>query len=170
MHFVLVACVVLFVVTGHRDGFCAGFASELCYCSNCQEGWRTQLDKSAENLRLIMTNQKLKEENNTLEDLHVLLNDRVEGLTKQVKDQESLVHKMQETIDQNNGVLEKLRSTVDKDVIRIKSLEAENKQLKDEGSKKDQLIEKLLKEAEENQSFIDEAVGEIVEKNEQISL
>lgn len=129
-----------------------------------------RLDKSAENLCLIMANQKLKEENNTLEDLRVLLNDRVEGLTKQVKDQESLVHKMQETIDQNNGALEKLGSTMDKDVIRIKSLEVENKKLKDEGSKKDQLIEKLLKEAEENQSFMDEAVGEIVEKNEQIYL
>jgi hypothetical protein len=32
--------------------------------------------------------------------------------------------------------------------------------------KKDQLIEKLLKEAEDNQSLMDEAIGEIVEKSD----
>jgi hypothetical protein len=117
-----------------------------------------------------MANQRLKEEIKTLEDLRILLNDRVEGLTKQVKQQESAIHKMQETIDQNDGILEKLRSTVEKDFVKIKSLEAENKGLKEEGSKKDQLIEKMLKEAEDNRSLMDEAIGEIVEKSDQIYL
>ncbi|RLM56031.1 hypothetical protein C2845_PM10G10240 [Panicum miliaceum] len=109
-----------------------------------------RLNNSSENLRLTMANQRLKEEIKTLEDLRILLNDRVEGLTKQVRQQESAIHKMQKTIDQKDGILEKLHSTVEKDVVKIKSLEVENKGLKEEGSKKDQLIEKLLKEAEDN--------------------
>jgi hypothetical protein len=59
---------------------------------------------------------------------------------------------------------------MEKDVVRTKSLEAENKGLKEEGFKKDQLIEKLLKEAEDNRSLMDEAIGEIVEKSDQIYL
>jgi hypothetical protein len=76
-----------------------------------------------------------------------------------VKEQESVIHK-----NQNDEVLEKLRSFMVEDVIRIKSLEVENKKLKDKGSKKDQLIDKLLKEAEESRSLMDEGIGEIVEK------
>jgi hypothetical protein len=53
----------------------------------------------------------------------------VEGLTKQVKQQEFAIHKMKETIDHNGGILEKLRSPVEKDFVKIKSLEAENKGL-----------------------------------------
>jgi hypothetical protein len=34
-----------------------------------------QLNRSAENLRLVMENQRLKEQNKTLEDLRILCND-----------------------------------------------------------------------------------------------
>ena len=48
-----------------------------------------------------------------------------------------MIQKMQETIDQNDGVLEKLWSTVEKDAIKIARLEAEKRKLKTEGSEKD---------------------------------
>jgi hypothetical protein len=52
-----------------------------------------------------MANQKLKEENKNLEDLRVLLNVRVEDLTKKVDDQEKVIQMMEKTIDQNDEVL-----------------------------------------------------------------
>jgi hypothetical protein len=52
-----------------------------------------QLNRSAENLRLVMINQRLKEQNKTLEDLWILRNDQVQGLTKKVDDHETLFRK-----------------------------------------------------------------------------
>jgi hypothetical protein len=59
---------------------------------------------------------------------------------------------------------------VDKDAAMINVLEPENRQLKTDCAKKDLLIEKLLKEANENRTIMDEAIGEIVEKSVQIYL
>jgi hypothetical protein len=77
---------------------CAGFvqavlASRAVAHSTKRDG-ETRFNCSTENLRLTMVNQRLKEEIKTLEDLCILLNDRVEGLTKQVEQQESAIHKM----------------------------------------------------------------------------
>lgn len=51
---------------------------------------KNHLDKSAENLRVVMENQKLKERNKVLEDLRVLRNDQVDCLTKKDDEQEKL--------------------------------------------------------------------------------
>ena len=75
---------------------------------------------------------------------------------------------MQETIDLNDGVLESLRTTMEKDSTKIVALGSEVRKLNAEGSQKDLLIEKVLKEAEEDCVLMDEVIKEISEKSEQI--
>lgn len=77
---------------------------------------------------------------------------------------------MQETIGQNDQILENLRSTFEKDATKIGKMEQELRQLKAEGVKKDELIEKVLKEAKDNRSVMEEAIGEMVDKSDQIYL
>jgi peptidoglycan hydrolase CwlO-like protein len=66
--------------------------------------------------------------------------------------------------------LENLRAVVEKDAVTINDLKAENKQLKVEGAKKGNLIERLLKEAKDNHNLMNEAIGEIIEKSNRIYL
>jgi laccase len=170
MYLLLIAlCVVFWGLNIGLNLVQALLASQALTRSAKKDG-ETHLDKLAENLRLVMVNQKLKEQNKVLEDLRVLLNNRVDSLTKKADDQEKVIHKMRKTIDQNDQVLENLRSTVEKDAAKINILEADSKQFKADNTKKDLSNEKLLKEAEENRGLMDEAIGEIVEKSDQIYL
>jgi uncharacterized protein YlxW (UPF0749 family) len=129
-----------------------------------------RLERSAESLRLVIENQKLKDQNKVLEELRVLQNDQIAGLTRKADDQEKLIQRMKKTIDQNDETLGNLRVVGEKDAITINDLEAENKQLKAEGAKKGKLIEKLLKKAEDNHNLMSEAIEEIIEKSDQIYL
>lgn len=52
-------------------------------------------ERSAKSLRLVMENQRLKDQNKILEDLRVLHNDQIAGLTQKADDQEKLIQKMQ---------------------------------------------------------------------------
>jgi uncharacterized protein YlxW (UPF0749 family) len=126
-----------------------------------------RLERSAESLRLVIENQKLKDQNKVLEELRVLQNDQIAGLTRKADDQEKLIQRMKKTIDETLG---NLRVVGEKDAITINDLEAENKQLKAEGAKKGKLIEKLLKKAEDNHNLMSEAIEEIIEKSDQIYL
>jgi hypothetical protein len=55
-----------------------------------------------------MENQKLKDQNKSLENLRILLNDQVESLTKKANDQDKIIQRMQRTIDENDNILENL--------------------------------------------------------------
>lgn len=50
----------------------------------------------------------------------------------------------------------------------MRTLEAENRELKAEGAKKGEFIEKLLKEADENHALMEEAINDIIEKSKHI--
>jgi hypothetical protein len=74
----------------------------------------------------------------------------IKGLTKKANDQDKIIQRLQRTINGIAQIWENLRTIMEKDAARVNALEQEVKQLKVEGAKKDQLIENLLKDAEDN--------------------
>lgn len=77
---------------------------------------------------------------------------------------------MQSSITQKEETLENLHAAVEQDAKARSDLEKERRRLEAEGIRKEELIEKLLKEAEENQTLLNDAIGEIIQKSEQIYL
>lgn len=128
----------------------------------------TLLNHAAENLRLVQDNQKLLEENKALEKIRSLLSEQVECLKVKTSEQEGVVQKMQEAINKNDIILEKLRDIVEKDATKISTLEGEIRMLKAEAKKKDELIEKQIEDAAENLNLMNDAMKEIVENRDLI--
>lgn len=122
------------------------------------------LARSSDNLRL-EENGRLKKENEALENLHNSLMSRNDLLNEKVTEQEDVIQKMQEKIELDEGVLDNLRGTIDRDNTKIVNLQTEVRQLKVDVEKKNELISKLEKEAEEDRETWVVASHEIVAKS-----
>ena len=85
---------------------------------------------SAEKARLMERISTLEKENEALENLRGSLTSENELLKGRVSEQEETIAKMQEKISLDEGVLEKLRSVVEKDAAKVINLQTEVRQLK----------------------------------------
>ena len=88
------------------------------------------LAHSAEKARLLERISTLEKENKALENLRGSLTSENELLKGRVSEQEETIAKMQEKISLDEGVLENLRSVVEKDAAKVVNLQTEVRQLK----------------------------------------
>ena len=88
------------------------------------------LAHSAEKARLLDRISTLEKENKALENLRGSLTSENELLKGRVSEQEETISKMQEKISLGEGVLENLRSVVEKDAAKVVNLQMEVRQLK----------------------------------------
>ena len=111
------------------------------------------LAHSAEKARLMERISTLEKENEALENLHGSLTSKNELPKGRVSEQEETIAKMQEKISLDEGVLEKLRSVVEKDVAKVINLQTEVRQLKADVERKNDKISELEKEVEEDRAM-----------------
>ena len=88
------------------------------------------LAHSTEKARLMERISALKKENESLENLRGSLKSENELLKGKVSEQEETIAKMQEKMNLDEGVLENLRSVVEKDATKVVNLQMEVRQLK----------------------------------------
>ena len=88
------------------------------------------LAHSAEKARLMERISTLEKENEALENLRGSLTSENELLKGRVSEQEETIAKMQEKMNLDEGVLENLRSVVEKDATKVVNLQMEVRQLK----------------------------------------
>jgi len=123
------------------------------------------LDFSAERLRLVVENKRLKKEVATLQSLEDLRGKQNEELEEKVEHLDVALAEMQKELDSREATIEGLRQEVVKGVDNTKKAKGLAIQLSTECSKKDQLIKKLQKEARENMQMLSEANDVIEEKS-----
>ena len=101
------------------------------------------LDFSAERLRLVVENKRLKKEVATLQSLEDLRGKQNEEQEEKVEHLDVALDEMQKELDSREATIKGLRQEVVKGVDNSKKAEGLAIQLSTECSKKDQLIEKL---------------------------
>jgi len=106
-------------------------------------------------------------ENETLGNLRVSLKLENELLKIKVAEQEETIRTMQEKMNLDEGVLENLRSTIEQDDRNMANanLKTEVRQLKIDVEKKNDIISKLEKEAEEDRAVWESAAQDILNKS-----
>jgi len=119
------------------------------------------LAHSAEKARLMERISTLEKENEALENLHGSLTSN-ELLKGRVSEQEETIARMQEKISLGEGVLEKLRRVVEKDVAKVINLQMEVRQLKAYVERKNDKISELEKEVEEDCAMWESASQDIL--------
>ena len=123
------------------------------------------LAQSAERLRLVEEISALKKENEALEDLRGTLKSENELLKGKVSEHEETIAKMQEKMNLDEGVLENLRSIVEKDAAKVVNLQTEVRQLKADVERKNGKISELEKEVEEDRAMWESASQDILNKS-----
>ena len=93
--------------------------------SSARKDEYSHLAQSAEKLWLVEEISALRKENETLENLRGSLKSENELLKGKVSEQEETIAKMQEKMNLDEGVLENLRSIVEKDVAKVVNLQTE---------------------------------------------
>jgi len=78
---------------------------------------------------------------------------------------EEVIKKMQEKIDLDEGAIENLGDTIDWDNVKTNGLQTEVRHLKVDVEKKNDLISKLERDAEENRAMWELATQEILDKS-----
>ena len=123
------------------------------------------LAQSAERLRLVEEISALKKENEALEDLRGSLKSENELLKGKVSEHAETIAKMQEKMNLDEGVLENLRSVVEKDAAKVVNLQTEVRQLKADVERKNGKISELEKEVEEDRAMWESASQDILNKS-----
>jgi len=123
------------------------------------------LAHSAEKARLMERISTLEKENEALENLRGSLTSENELLKGRVSEQEETIAKMQEKISLDEGVLEKLRSVVEKDAAKVINLQMEVRQLKADVERKNDKISELEKEVKEDHAMWESASQDILSKS-----
>ncbi|KAG2611934.1 uncharacterized protein LOC120704724 [Panicum virgatum] len=122
------------------------------------------LAHSAEKALLLERIITLEKENEALENLHGSLTSENELLKGRVSEQEETISKMQEKISLGEGVLENLRSVVEKDAAKVVNLQTEVRQLKADVERKNVKISEL-EEVEEDRVMWESASQDILNKS-----
>ena len=107
----------------------------------------------------------LRKENETLENLRGSLKSENELLKGKVLEQEKTIAKMQEKMNLDEGVLENLRSIVEKDAVKVVNLQMEVRQLKADVERKNVKISEFEKEVEEDHAMWESASQDILNKS-----
>ena len=126
------------------------------------------LEGSAERLKLVVENERLKKEVATLQNLDDLRGKQNDELEEKVRRQDIVIAEMQKELDSRELTIEGLRQEIVKGVDSEKKAEGLAIQLSAECSKKDQLIEKLQEEARENMPLLSDSSDKISEKSDAI--
>ena len=87
--------------------------------SSARKDEHSHLAQSAEKLQLVEEISALSKENETFENLRGSLKSENELLKGKVSEQEETIAKMQEKMNLDEGVLENLRSVVEKDAAKV---------------------------------------------------
>ena len=120
---------------------------------------------STEKARLMEEISVLKSEKEALENLRGSLKTENELLKVKVSEQGETISKMQEKIGLDEGVLEKLRSVVEKDAAKVINLQTEVRQLKADVERKNDKISELEKEVEEDRAMWESVSQDILSKS-----
>ena len=123
------------------------------------------LARSTDRLRLTEEVCTLKKENEALGNLRVSLKLENELLKIKVAEQEETIRTMQEKMNLDEGVLENLRSIVEKDAAKVVNLQTEVRQLKADVERKNGKISELEKEVEEDRAMWESASQDILNKS-----
>ena len=126
------------------------------------------LEGSAERMKLMAENERLKKEVAMLQNLEDLCKKQIEELEEKVKHQDIAIAEAQKELDSRDETIEGLRQEIAKGVDNVKKAEGLAIQLSAECSKKDKQIEKLQEEAQENMQLLIDATDEINEKSDAI--
>jgi len=126
------------------------------------------LEGSAERLKLVTENDRLKKEIAILQNLNDLRKKQIEELEEKVRGQDIAIAEAQKELDLREETIEGLRQEIVKGIDSVKKAEGIAVQLLANCSKKDKLIEKLQEEAQENMQLLIDATDEINEKSDAI--
>ena len=133
---------------------------------------KTESDKmlkgSAERLRLVEENERLKKELSLLQALDDSRKKQNEELEERAHRHNIVVNEMLKELDSKETTIEGLRQEIEKSVDKARKAEGLAVQLSGECAKKDKIIERLEEEARENTLLLAEATDEIVEKSSEI--
>ncbi|XP_039805127.1 uncharacterized protein LOC120669437 [Panicum virgatum] len=126
------------------------------------------LEGSAERLRLVEENERMKKELSLLQALDDSRKKQNEELEERARRHDTVVNEMQKDLDSKEATIEGLRQEIVQSVDKAKTAESLAVQLSGDCAKKDKIIERLEEEARENTQLLAEATNEIVEKSSEI--
>ncbi|KAG2604242.1 hypothetical protein PVAP13_4NG055908 [Panicum virgatum] len=126
------------------------------------------LEASAEKVRLVEENERLKKDLSLLQALDDSRKKLNEELEERARRHDIVVNKMQKELDSKEATIKGLRQEIEKSVDKARKAEGLAVQLSGECAKKDKIIERLEEEARENTQLLAKANDEIVEKSSEI--